>query len=209
MNETTFMLRFESIHQLNNRLQTQGIDTTKWGNDGAKSVTDLWQELVTGESEIQEDPFLRIVRVVHIIIRDGDRILIEAQQHRKNQSRYRWFPPSEKLKHGEGHIEAAVRGLKEELQVNPNDIKILSVSPSPKQQCRESQSYPGLNTQYMIFAVEVEVDNLPREEFWTTEMPDEHDNPIRKHQWLWITPNNRGPWVDVSPDKETIENGVK
>jgi ADP-ribose pyrophosphatase YjhB (NUDIX family) len=180
------MQNFENIHQLKNWLKLKGIDTTAWGMNNSKSVEDLWEEIVAGESEIHDSPPLRVVRVVQIVILDGGKILIEEQQYSENQQQYRWLPPSEKIKHGESHIDAAIRGLKEELQVDPDDIKILQSPPNPEQGNRKTQSYPGLPTKYVVYTVEVEVDNLPREKFSTTEVSANVGNSIRRHQWLWV-----------------------
>ncbi len=176
---------FENVQQLNKWLSSKGIDTTQWGINNAKSVEDLWVEIVAGEAEIQDNSPLRIVYVVHIVIRDGDKILIEGEQRSKNQQRYRGILPSEKIKGGESEVEAAIRGLEEELQVQSIDVKILEPSSAPRRETRISKSYPDLHTEYVISEVEAEIDNLPSEDFWTCETPNDRDKPVKEHQWLW------------------------
>ena len=178
------MIQFENIHQLREWLEANGVNLERWGRSDAKSAEDLWKEISSGESQIQDDSPLRMIHVVNIIIRSGDRILVEeGQQLGRNQKRYRGFPPAEKVKAGESHIDAAIRGLKEELQISPDSIRIVSSSVAPQISIHESQSYPGLRTQYTIHEVEVETDNLPDENFWTNET--NVDDPVAKHHWKW------------------------
>jgi len=178
------MIKFESISQLRNWLEMNGVDLECWGQGDSKSVEDLWQEITSGETQIQENPPLRVVHVVNIIVRNGDKILVEGSQKiARNQVRYRGLPPAEKIKPGEGYIDAAIRGLKEELQINPDRIRIISSGDEPQSSIHESQSYPGLRSQYIIYNVEVKIDNLPDNDFWTNER--NIGDPVRQHHWKW------------------------
>jgi ADP-ribose pyrophosphatase YjhB (NUDIX family) len=180
------MLTFEGIAELKAWLKAKGIDTTLWGSGQAKSVENLWAELVAGESQIQDDPPLRLVRMVTIMIRDGDKILVEAaQEFGENQQRYRGWPPAEKIKPGESPAEAALRCLHEELQVASNQVEILSWTFQPELAHHESPSYPGLLTNYLRYEVEAKVDGLPGEPFWTSETARDDGDPVRNHHWLW------------------------
>jgi len=180
------MPEFKSIQQLSAWMASKGIDTKKWKIGSAKSVKDLWAEIAAGESRIQDDPPLRVVKVVNIVIRSGDTILVEGEQEfGQNQRRHRGILPSEKLKPGEDCIDAALRGIQEELQVEPTRVKVISSSPSPKTVISESQSYPGLHTKYVIYTVEVEIEDLPNEDFNTLEISNNHDDPVQKHIWRW------------------------
>lgn len=182
------MLNFNTIQHLKDWLIAKGIDQSQWGTDGTKTVENLWAEIVAGETELQDDPPLRLIRVVNIIVRQGDKILIEGEQEfGDNQRRYRGVPPAEKMKPRESHIEAALRGLAEELQVQPAQVKILPSPPQPQPLIQESQSYPGLRTKYLIYTVEVNIDGLPAEDFSTLEgSPAGSHDPIKRHQWHWV-----------------------
>ena len=186
--EVIFMHNFETIDQLNQWLTSKGIDATQWGTGGAKSVENLWAEIVEGESQIQDEPPLRLVQMVKVIIRDGNRILLEAEQEfGENQQRYRGQPPAEKIKPGESQVEAALRCLHEELQVSPSQVEILSWTSEPEQVCDESPSYPGLPTNYVRYEVEAKVVGLPREPFSTIETIHDDGDPVKNHHWLWET----------------------
>ncbi|MCL4299690.1 MAG: NUDIX domain-containing protein [Anaerolineae bacterium] len=180
------MPTFQSILELKTWLESKGIDTTRWGRDGAKTVENLWAELVEGESQLQDDPPQRQVRVVNVMIRAGQRLLVEGKQEfGANQSRYRGQPPAEKLKPGESPVEAAIRCLQEEMEINPKRVQILSWTEEPEQIWLDSPSYPGLTTRYTRYEVEARVENLPRRPFRTTETAHDDGDPVKYHQWLW------------------------
>lgn len=180
------MLQLETIAQLKAWLDSKGIDISRWGVGGAKSVENLWAEIVEGETEIQDNPPLRLVRLVNVIIRQGDRMLVEAtQEFGENQQRQRGGPPAEKSKPGESPIETALRCLQEELQVDATRVAIMAVSSELQVRTKDSPSYPGLRTCYLQYDVEANVEGLPSESFWTTEAFHEDGDPVHLHQWLW------------------------
>ncbi|MBE7550911.1 MAG: NUDIX domain-containing protein [Anaerolineales bacterium] len=180
------MLTFASTAELKTWLASKGIDTTRWGMDGAKTVENLWAELVEGESQLQDDPPQRQVRIVNVMIRAGQRLLVEGEQEfGANQSRYRGQPPAEKLKPGESPVEGAIRCLQEEMEVDPNRVHVLAWTEEPEQILLDSPSYPGLTASYMRYEVEATVAGLPRGPFTTTETAHDDGDPVRNHQWLW------------------------
>lgn len=186
------MIHFENIHQLHTWLTSKGLDMTHWGVGAFKSVENLWAELVAGESQIQDEPPLRLVQIVTVIIRDGQHILVEAgQEFGENQYRYRGMPPTEKLKPGENQVEAAIRCMQEELDVSPHRIEILSSLAEPERTWLESPSYPGLTTHYVRYEVEAKVEGLPRQPFSTTEAAHADGDPVKNHQWLWASQGTR------------------
>jgi hypothetical protein len=124
--------------------------------------------------------------LVSVIIRAGQRMLVEeGQVLGENQYRYRGMPPTEKIKPGENPVEAAVRCLQEELDVNPDRVQILSWTAEPERTSQESPSYPGLATNYIRYKVEAKVKGLPRRPFSTTEAAHDDGDPVKNHQWLW------------------------
>jgi hypothetical protein len=184
------LITFTDIQQLCNWLTANQIDVTTWGTKGVKSVNHLWMEIVTGESQIQANPPLRIVKLVQLVIRNGDRILIEGQQYRgKRYRRYRGTLPSEKIKSSESLSDAAFRCLKEEMLIHSHDVEIRSTSITPREAIRKSQSYPELDTKYIIHKAEVIINELPKRNFWTIEVTNDPVSPTIKHQWLWVSDN--------------------
>jgi hypothetical protein len=179
-------MRFDNIDELREWLTAVPINMAAWGRDGAKSVEALWQEIVLGETEIQADPPQRQVQLVEFVIRQGDKVLIEAAQELADgQIRQRDILPAEKMKVGE-EVETAVRrGLGEELGVASEDVTILGGSYRQYQRLRDSPSYPGLPTHYSIHSFAVQVEGLPEGDFWRDNAVYGQDDPVKRHYWVW------------------------
>lgn len=176
----------QNIDQLKAWLASNGIDISRWGRGTAKNVENLWDEILSGESRLQENPTLRIIPVTQVIVRRGNNILIEAEQEFvDNRRRARNHPPSEKMKHGEHYIDAAVRCLQEELGLDGQDIEIIPSTYRQIQEEAESLSYPGLWTRYIFHVVEAKVNGLPDSDFWTIETVDNEQEAVKKHFWVW------------------------
>jgi 8-oxo-dGTP pyrophosphatase MutT (NUDIX family) len=181
------MTEFENARQLESWLRSQRIDVDAWGRGGSKTVATLWAELQRGESELQEAPIRRLVSVVRVIIRRGNRVLVEvAQELDDGRRRYRLQAPSEKLRPGEKPAAAAIRCLEEELGVAARDVRLDRGSTRQWQRERQSVSYPGLCTSYRFFSVEANVRGLPDRPFSTREKEPGPGEPVHRHFWEWI-----------------------
>jgi ADP-ribose pyrophosphatase YjhB (NUDIX family) len=167
-------------------LAAHDVDLSRWGTGAAKRVRDLWAEIARGESQLQPDPLLRRVAAVVVLVRRGDRALVETEQAlRDGRTRPRHRPPSEKMKPGEGYRDAAVRCLVEEIGVRQEAVAVLEATHEVTCLTRASASYPGLRTRYVFHTVEVQVDGLPAEGFSTREAAHGAADPIRRHHWAW------------------------
>lgn len=167
-------------------LAANGMDLARWGTGAAKRVRDLWAEIARGESQLQQDPPLRRVAAVVVLVRRGDRVLVETEQvMRDGRTRPRRRPPSEKMKPGEGYRDAAVRCLVEEIGVRPAAVAVREATHQVTCLTRESASYPGLRTRYVFHTVEARVDGLPSEGFSTREATHAAADPVRRHHWAW------------------------
>lgn len=175
---------FGSPAELEQWLNEQGLDPGRWH----KSVAHLWAEIAAGESHLQAPPPLRLVEVVQIIIRRGQRQLIEVQQQFGDEStRQRLTPPAEKIKGGENFLVAAGRGLAEELGLAPNQYQLLPHTYHQKIVQSDSPSFAGLPTRYTIHLVEANAPTLPATDFYTNE--GAADDPVSKHFWAWKETN--------------------
>ncbi len=180
------MKNIDSVATLKEWLVSQDIDISRWGVGPTKTVENLWDEIVNGETYLQDNPPLRIIQVVQVIIRDGNRILLEAEQELDNQQRRsRNFPPSEKMKPGETYTGTATRCLQEELGAAPHDITIVQSTHRQRKIVRDSPSYPGLDTQYIFHAVEAKVKGLPNTDFWTANAAHAFGDPVKWQHWVW------------------------
>lgn len=180
---------FTSLESLHQWLLNQSVDLDRWNCDQAKSVSNLFNEIVTGESTIQMQPPLRVVKVVQVLVMNTGLNLLELGQELDDKRlRKRNIPPSEKMKPGEDCLVAARRCLVEELQIQAQDITVVTKQCKPVYRYRKSKSYPGLRSKYIVYRVEVTVKGLPTEDFWTDEKSKQGAKEIvRRHYWGWRT----------------------
>lgn len=180
------MKDFSTIAELKAWLRAQGIDFGEWGSNATKTVDHLWEEISAGETQITEEPPRRLVEVARVVIRREDEILIEVgQEFVSGQIRRRNSPPSEKMRPQESYVAAARRCLAEELGIGPEESVILEESYRQKIREKESQSYPGLTTRYVIHVVEAQVPGLPEGAFCTKEAASGPRDPVERHHWAW------------------------
>ncbi|MCB8967369.1 MAG: NUDIX domain-containing protein [Ardenticatenaceae bacterium] len=180
-------LQFESQAALEAWLRAKKIDIDAWGGNGAKRIADLWEELQCGDCFLQDDPPLRSIHLAEVIIeRDGKRLIEAEQELGDGTRRQRRIPPSEKMRPDEDILLAALRGLREELQVSPEAITLLPQTHWQRQRELDSPSYPGLPTQYTIHRIEAVVDGLPDEDFWCDNLAFAHGDPVRRQRWTWV-----------------------
>ncbi|MBK8903602.1 MAG: NUDIX domain-containing protein [Anaerolineaceae bacterium] len=180
------MNQFTDIYALEKWLSSNGIDVKAWGSDNSKSLDNLWQELQAGEVQLKQNPPLRLVEVVQIIIRRRETVLVEAEQEFFNgQRRYRNQPPSEKIKPGETVQVAASRCLQEELGLSLDAFTLRLETHREYQTNTNSISYPGLPSQYNFHIIEAAVSGLPTEDFWRENESDGIIDPVKRHRWEW------------------------
>lgn len=151
--ETT--VQVSSPEELAECLRANGVDLTQWGTDGAK-VKKLMGELSEGETQLVKDAQGLIrqimpsgVRVYHCPNYGTALYLREAYQEdlitKAKKVRPRDYSVGEKAKPGETHLQAAVRGLREELQIEGN----FALIPAEKNiRIEESPTFAGLRTRY-------------------------------------------------------------
>jgi len=190
-----------------------------WGVEpGTKNVTNLWVELAEGEITLEDScPPKRTVNVASVNIRNkSGQVLLESHQEMGDGStRFRNRPLSEKMKAGETVEEGCKRGICEELGLvlgSPDKIELLMDSYEKKVEERDSLSYPGLLTCYVVHSVDAVVADLPETDFFTEEDEDGRINGnhgfsfsssgtrekaigVKRHFWKWV-PNN-------APEQET------
>eukprot|EP00471_Norrisiella_sphaerica_P003185 CAMPEP_0184493604 /NCGR_PEP_ID=MMETSP0113_2-20130426/26458_1 /TAXON_ID=91329 /ORGANISM="Norrisiella sphaerica, Strain BC52" /LENGTH=458 /DNA_ID=CAMNT_0026878927 /DNA_START=143 /DNA_END=1516 /DNA_ORIENTATION=+ len=188
---------FANHVELANFLRSNGVDTTSWGTGTTKTVKDLWTELEDRESVIAvlnnglgRKQLVRRVEVVRVIVRrrvQENFVLIEKRQvFADGRERQRGTVMAEKMQAGETPLEAAKRGLLEELSGrldDPNDIQSLSLSSETQNDRRSSISYPNLESEYEIHEVNALVPTLPLAEFYTDEGPP--GSPSKRIHWSW------------------------
>ena len=201
---TTQTIGVYSSKALQDLLISHGIDLSQWGRNDAKSVTDLWQEIMAEEAYLRDPPLRRIVPgVIRVLLRQGTRILIEVKQaFRDGRTRSRRSPPSEKMRRGESYIDGALRCVEEELLVARSKVQVMERTHHIHHACHHSRSYPGLHSQYTFHTVDVQVQGLPQEDFSTDEYC-QHDGELSvRHYWAWQPPSRHAVAFSV-PHEES------
>ncbi|MCP4420732.1 MAG: NUDIX domain-containing protein [Chloroflexi bacterium] len=180
------MNQFVNRNALEVWLSKHNISYDGWGQNSSKNLDHLWQELEAGEVRLEDNPPLRVVDVVQVIIQQGKQILVEAEQEFFNgQRRFRNQPPSEKIKPGETVLDAARRCLLEELDVLPANVVINLENKQQHQTNTNSISYPGLPSQYNFHLLEAAVSDLPQDDFWRENKAGGEIDPVKRHRWAW------------------------
>lgn len=184
------MITFTTSEELERWLRTKAIDLSSWGQGAAKRVADLFAEIEKGESIMRDEPPLRNVRAVRVVVRRERQILIEAYQgFSGGRRRARGRPPSEKMHPGESYTSAALRCLYEELGVTHERIHLKHETYRRKVWEGNPDSYPGLCTSYTFHIVDASVQGLPRHDFRTREQAIGPGEPIGMHYWEWRARN--------------------
>lgn len=188
------MQTFENPQQLALWLQSHQINLDQWGQGNAKSVEDLWREVQNAESALYAEAPLRRVRVVELLVQDGDRQLIEdAQLLVSGQVRRRNQPPSEKMLPDEDPLRAARRCLVEELGIeSATGVRFPPQQIRERQELVESASYPGLITQFTFYQVVAQVEHLPATNFTTPNAAHAYGDPVVAHHWRWQRRHEQG-----------------
>ncbi|MEM7802189.1 MAG: NUDIX domain-containing protein [Chloroflexota bacterium] len=178
--------RFSTLHDLKNWLVERKIDLSTWGKGDAKSLIDLWHEVISGDIHLEDNPLCRKVNVAVLIIQQEEKYLIEKEQIMSDQRvRQRSWPPSEKIQRDESLPTAVRRCLREELGVPGYAVEIIRMIPDARIESRTSPSYPGLETEYRLNVIEVRVSGLPQRAFETEEDRKNDTDPVRTHRWEW------------------------
>jgi hypothetical protein len=183
-------INIHTIRDLKDCLRANAIELSDWGKGNAKNLEQLFEEIINGECWLHANPLIRVLPIVQVLIHADGNILVETAQELTDQRmRERNLPPSEKMKPNEDWHSATIRCVEEELSVTPNQINFVTRDCTPIVRQRNSQSYPGLSSQYHIYKVDVLIDSLPVHDFWTDEKKGSNqDNAILRHHWSWKNP---------------------
>jgi hypothetical protein len=153
---TAEIFRGTTSEELQTWLEKHHVDTRPFGVGRAKSMDALLKEITEGESVLESQTCtngraIRKVSVVNVrILNERGQELIERQQILPSGIiRNRQQPLGEKCLPDEAWVDAAKRGILEELgSVLPPDpvIRIDESTYVREEETKESQSYPGLET---------------------------------------------------------------
>ena len=162
--------RIETLQDFEQILKKGNLPLEKWtGQQGTKTIEDLFKEAADGETEIETTPNGEVVRIVHVVT--GAITYLDEETHQlyrlkedrqvsKVDESIKKRPHlhgavAEKMKVGEDPVRSVLRGIKEELGISGNfetgEEKLIEES-------RTTESYPGLNSIYKVHVVPVRID---------------------------------------------------
>jgi hypothetical protein len=150
-------------------LMAHGVPLSEWGKGKARSVNQLLEEIESSEAEInaKEGKVIRTIQVVliDIFFLEGERplkLFQDRQEFKDGRVERRDYPSSvsEKVRGFESPIQAALRGLREELGITTGVS--LDLVPPDIEPSEPSIHFPGIETQRKLFKYEV---ILPKELF--------------------------------------------
>ncbi|MBV7335408.1 hypothetical protein KFU94_45645 [Chloroflexi bacterium TSY] len=185
------MLNFNDESELQSWLTAHSINTTLWGMGNAKSICDLWLEVTKGESLLDDDPPMRLATVIQVNVQRIDSVcntwtLLEAmQEFDDGRTRQRNQSPSEKMLPHEDPLSAAHRCLREELQVDPQQVTLDTDSLCKETFQIDSPSYPGLQTRFIFYTINAKVAGLPDEPFAVKNLAHGQGDPVVVSHWKW------------------------
>lgn len=146
----------DTIKDLYNLLKKYSVPVQSWGYGESKTIDSLLDEIENQESIISDEGgyLVRYVEFVgiRVLYKDSNEntwILIEDRQEFKDgRVRKRNMPSSvsEKMKFGEDSLVAAIRGIREELNIDIESHQLRKHRPLYYN--GGSMSYPGLRTKY-------------------------------------------------------------
>jgi len=146
------------------QLTKAGVDVSKFGTPGMKTLKEFSAELIKGESTLLQDEKGGATRVVDVVVlvvkRKGDEVLVQTEQTSADGKRMVLNRlPGAKRRPDENHFLSARRIIRRQLEIDENqvefDIKVKNIEEE-----KSSSGYPGLKTVYrkrIIFASMVQV----------------------------------------------------
>jgi hypothetical protein len=199
--ESPLSLPLGSEGELRAELSRRGVPVDEWGTAGAKAVRHLLLELREDDCRLSElDGFLvRHVRAVELTVTARRWLLrfrlVEERQllgaDRTERRRNLPYSVGEKVKAGEGSLDAARRGLLEELGI-ADLVRLRQTGYSLAGSPRPSPSYPGLPTSYAFYRFTCRLPRRLVKSAYREETPDlvtefrwKLDSwPLRLWRWL-------------------------
>mmetsp|Transcript_6502 Transcript_6502/g.15634 ORF Transcript_6502/g.15634 Transcript_6502/m.15634 type:complete len:299 (+) Transcript_6502:116-1012(+) len=171
-------------------LQLFGLDTSVFGEGPAKSIPELFEEVVEGESTLlaTDNGPLRVVHVLNVFVENdrGETLMEEFQVRPGGSVRSRGLPLSEKLKAGEHWKPAVHRAVAEELGsvlTSPIEVSVSESSYRLDRETRNSNSYPGLRSEYYCHRVRAKVNGLPQTRRFVSY--EKRPDGILENHWIW------------------------
>ncbi len=144
---------------LKNRLESAGIDTSKWGIGDTKTLAHLLKEIQEGESVLHEGENSELTREMHAVTAEifyispeGKTMILKEEKqvftNGRERRRQHGGSVSGRMKIGENPAETMLREIKEELGIEV-DLELAEVA--VEESAEDSPSFPGLKMHKTLY----------------------------------------------------------
>jgi len=147
-----------SAADLEARLASAGIDVSRFGCDGMRTLKEFSQELYRGEAFLSEDSAGQLVRTVNVVIiiltdtKTGNILVQTKQTNAKGDTLENVRLPGNKCRPDENHFICARRIVQRELEIDDADVQFNETVQFVEEQ-QTSTNYPGIKTIYRKFLI--------------------------------------------------------
>lgn len=173
---------FNNVRELRDFLQDK-VDINLWKRPNCNTVEDLYKEIERNETTLNTSPLSRSIAIVKIFICQDGKILVEEEiASSSNKHQLRSTAPAEKMFSNEKPLDAFYRGLKEELNIMPEQVENYCIK-DPYTEFMNSPSYPGLLSSYKIYECECQLKIRLESRFTTIEI-EKNEEII--HTWKFV-----------------------
>lgn len=167
-----------------------GLDIQQYGVGNAKTIASLRDEVSKGETTLilEDNVPVRSVSVVSVLLKNasGQTLVEERQVFPDGRERCRGLPLSEKMLRGEEWLEAAYRGIQEELGTvltSESQVILKEETHFTEFEQNYSKSYPGLLTKYTLHRIQGSIPDIPQSGSFTTT--EEIPRGTLTNFWTW------------------------
>jgi hypothetical protein len=155
------------MYNLKKFLTEHGVDWSTWGQGASREIEHLFQELEEDASELLPTPDGQLIRrnkgvrlTIYCFV-DGQRyrlyedkqVFADGRERQRDQS----FSLGEKCRRHENIFATAFRAIKEELDIWNDEGIILYNHTQTTTPLHDSQSYPGLQSQFIVDSFDVQM----------------------------------------------------
>jgi len=144
------------------RLAAAGIDLSKFGQNGTRTLKDFSQELYRGEASVQENSAGELERTVNVVIivltdrKTGKTLVQTKQTSGSGDSQAKSRLPGNKCRPDENHFICARKIIRRELEIDDGAIHFNENVQFVEEE-QLSTNYPGIKTIYRKFLIRAEL----------------------------------------------------
>lgn len=140
-----------SLEELTEFLDKHGVDTTRFGQNNAKTLQEFSTELIKGEASLmqRDGQVIRVVDIVCLLLHKGQDLLVMTWETHPDKTKHKLnLLPGAKRRPDENQFLTAQRILKRQLKLDENCVNLNATDVKILEEEKDSHSYPGMHTLY-------------------------------------------------------------